>query len=106
MKWDIFLLIVSVSILLLWAPSGYVVNDASAEAIAAKLAPQMGVKEDILQSNLADILERSRLRHAVVYGTPWAIFSILLTVRILANVVRKRRNYTSSGLNGKRIIQA
>ena len=98
MKWDIFLLIVSVSILLFWAPSGYVVNFA-AESIAAKLAPRIGVKEDILRSNLADILESGRLRRAVVYGTPWAIMSLLLTVRILADVVKKRRNCSCSGLN-------
>ena len=100
MKWDIFLLIVVVSMLLLWAGSGYIEYLMAAEAIAEQLAPKIGVKEDLLRSNLQDILESGRLRRAVVYGTPWAIVSLLLTARILVDVVKKRKGRGCSGLDG------
>jgi hypothetical protein len=100
MKWNTFLLIVSVSMLLLWAGSGYIEHLMSADAIAAQLAPRIGVKEDLLRSNLHDILESGKMRRAVVYSTPWAIMSLLLMGRILADVVKKQRERGCSGLDG------
>jgi hypothetical protein len=106
MKWYIFLLIFSVSMLSFWAFAGFALSSAASEAIAEKLAPRIGVNEDILRDNLFYILIRGGFRRAVDFGTPWAIMSILLTVRILADVVKKQRNRAYSDLNGKRIIKA
>jgi len=98
--WDIFLLIFSLSMLLLWFGAGYAEPLAQAEAIAEQLAPRISADEDILRSNLQDILNSGRLRQSVVYFTPWAIFSLLLTARLLADVVKKQRNHTCSSLDG------
>jgi hypothetical protein len=92
MKWDILLLIVSVSMLLFWAGSGYIEHWMAAEYIAEELAPRIGANEDLLRSNLRDILECYRLGRVVVYCSPWAILSLILTVKILTDVVKKQRD--------------
>ncbi len=99
MKWDIFLLIFSLSLLFLWFGAGYVLPLAQAEAIAEQLAPRISTDEDILRSNLQDILNSGRLRQSVVYCTPWAILSLLLMARLLCDVVKKQRNHTCSSLD-------
>jgi len=105
LKWDIlldiFLLIFSLWWLFIWFGVGYYsLPLARASAIAEQLAPRIGTDEDILRSNLQDILNSGRLRQSVVYCTPWAIFSLLLTARLLADVVKKQRNHTCSSLDG------
>ena len=104
LKWDIlldiFLLIFSLSWLFLWFGVGYALYLGQAEFIAEELAPRFSTDEDILRSNLQDILKSGRSRRAVVFGTPWAIFSLLLMTRLLADVVKKQRNHTCSGADG------
>ena len=98
--WDIFLLIFSVSFLFLWFGARYALPLAQAEAVAEQLAPRISTDEDILRSNLQDILKSHRWRISVFYCTPWAILSLLLMARLLADVVKKQRNYTYSGVDG------
>jgi hypothetical protein len=92
MKWNTLLLIISFSMLLFYAGGYYMGPFMAAEAIAEQLAPRIGVQEDILRGNLRDILEGNRLPRTIVDCTPWAILSLLLTVRILIDVVKKQKD--------------
>ena len=100
MKWNTILLIISISMLLFLAGANYINYLGEADAIAAQLAPKIGVQEDILRSNLWDILKSFRLAQIIVHCTPWAILSLLLTGKILVDVVKKRKGRGCSGLDG------
>lgn len=101
MKWDIFLLFFSLSMVFIWAGVGIIVPLTQAEAIADQLAPRIGVDRELLRMNLQDILRSGELRQTVVLSTPWIILSLLLLARLLADVVKKQRNQTCSGADGK-----
>ncbi len=92
MKWDLLLLSVSILMLLLFAGAGLVEHMMQAEAIAEELAPQIGVDEDPLRTHLEDILRGGSIRRTVVHCTPLALLSLLLTIRLIADVAGERRD--------------
>jgi hypothetical protein len=91
MKWNIFLVIVSITILWLLAGSGLIMHLAAAESIADDLAPQIGVDRDVVRRELETILERGNMRRTIAYCTPWAFMSLLLTTRLVVDFARAKR---------------
>lgn len=90
MKWNIFLVAVSVSLLfLVWmdAEAGWVVAGSNGAQI---LAPQIGVDEDTIRPALTEFLRESSERRALMNTVALAILSLLLTVRLVADVVRTK----------------
>jgi hypothetical protein len=93
MKWNIFLLAFALAMVLLFAGTGLIQHLAQAESIADDLAPQIDLDRDTLRRHLEKILEGGNMWRVIVYCTPWAFMSLLLTVRLIADV----RNETKKG---------
>ena len=83
MNWNLALLIASILMVLLLIGVSFVEPWTAAETIAEDLAPRIGVDEDIVRSNLQDILEASTSRRIIIYCTPWAIMSLFFAVRLV-----------------------
>jgi hypothetical protein len=91
MKWNIFLLLVSLFMLAQevgYENFGYL---NQAEVIAKELAPQIGVDKYILWDKIEDILEKLRSQYKVFCWVPWAIFSFIITVKLVFDVVKQKR---------------
>ena len=90
MKLNVFLVIVSIAVLAVFVGVGLIEHMMEAEAIAEHLSAQIGVDEDILRSHLVSILRSGRVRRTVIYCSPLALWSILLIVRLIADVGKKK----------------
>ena len=91
MKWNVFLMIVSMAMLLLFVGTGLVQHLVQAEAIAESLSAEIGVDKDILWDHLESILQRGSIRRTVIYCSPLAILTVLLTVRLIVDVAGKKK---------------
>ena len=89
MKWNIFLVIASAVMLLVFVMVGLTSHMMQAEAIAETLAPRIGVDEDAVRGHLELILRNGRVRRTAVYCSPLALLTILLTVRLIADTVQE-----------------
>lgn len=92
MKWNAFLLISSIVMLLFFVGAGLAEHMMQAEAIAEQLAPQIRIEEDILRIHLEKILRSGTIRRTIVYCSPLALITVLLTVRLIVDVVREHRH--------------
>lgn len=92
MKWNIVLLIMSLGMLVLWVGVGFIEHLTQAESIADRLAPQIGVDSRSLIPLLEGLLEESQLRRTIVYGVPWLLMTVLLTVRLVDDHRRTRKD--------------
>lgn len=90
MKWDLFLVIVSLAMLVVFVGVVLTEHMMQAEAIAEDLSPQIDVDEDIIRSHLESILRSGSVRRTVIYCSPLALWSILLIVRLIADVGKKK----------------
>ena len=95
MKWNLFLVIVSTTLLLLFVGAGLVQHMMAAEAIAEDLSAEIGVDEDTIRSHLQRILESGRIRRTVVNVSPIALLAILLTVRLVVDNMNASRTSNS-----------
>ncbi len=91
MRWNLFLVTASIVMLLFFIGVGLVEHMAQADAITEELAPQIGIDEDIIRRELVGILRSQSVPHTVVYCSPLALLSILLVVRLIADIVKDRR---------------
>ena len=91
MIWNFTLAIVSIVMSLLFGAAGFIQHWMEASAIAPALAPQIGIDEDILRSHLVSILETTRIRRAIFYARPWAVFALLFSGRVIADILAARR---------------
>jgi hypothetical protein len=85
MNWNLFLLIVSVLMLLVFAGTGLVEHMMQAEAIAEDLAPRINVDKDVIRHHLEVILGSGSMRRTILYCSPLAFLSLLLTIRLIAD---------------------
>ena len=94
MSGNLPLAIVSIVLLFVFAGAGLIEHLTQAEAIAEDLAPQIGVDKDVIRAHLERILQKGSIRRTVVYCSPLAILSFLLTARLLVDIMRgpKRRH--------------
>ena len=92
MRWNIFLIVVSVLCILLVIGVSHIQYLAQAEAVAEELAPQISVDEDTIRTKLKPILRRGQTRRAVVYSSPFALLSLLLTAKIIVDLVGQSRD--------------
>jgi len=79
----VFLLVVSLSVLLLFAGTAVVEHLMQAEMIAEALAPKMGADEDVVRTHLQEILGRGAIRRIIFYCAPCAILSLLVTTKLI-----------------------
>lgn len=91
MKWDLFLVIVSLAMLVVFVGVVLTEHMMQAEAIAEDLSPQIDVDEDIIRSHLESILRSGSVRRTVIYCSPLGLLSILLMARLIADVGKKER---------------
>lgn len=90
--WNIFLLSVSLIMLSLEVASenfGYL---NQAEVLAERLAPQVGVDKYILWDKIEVILENLKSQYKIFCWVPWAIFSFIITVKLVFDVVKQKIN--------------
>jgi hypothetical protein len=103
--WNVLLVLASIGALWLLLAGGvqeHSFQDAlfQADVIAKELAPSTGVEEGVLRGRLERSLYESTGRHAVVYLVPLVLLCLLLTTRLIAEVVRggRGREYVTAVL--------
>lgn len=91
MRWNIILVVVSISLLLLFVGVGLTKHLMQAESVAEDLAPLIGVDKYILWDSLENILQRGSVRRTVVNNSPLAILSVLLIIRLISDFVKNEK---------------
>ena len=91
MKSDFPLFVFSMMMLIFFTCFEYFGFLVDASNLAQMLAPQYGLNEDNLREYLTSLLERGRGRRVIVYGSPWAIMTGVLAVKIIVDLRRARR---------------
>lgn len=99
MSWNTFLLATALTMLVVFFSAEVMEYSSLAARIAEDLAPQIGVDEDMLRSRLRAILLSGTAARAVADCFPLALLCFLLTVRLVADLVRRRRRGRGDGVN-------
>jgi hypothetical protein len=89
--WNRFLAISSIILWTLVFGVGLAWPVTFSSNIAATLAPQINVNEDVLRAQLYDILATNTVWRAFFVSSPLAIISILLVGTLVVGVARARK---------------
>lgn len=83
MAWNITLLAIVGFFLILTVGGEFASSPIEAEALAERVAPQLGVSEADLREDLREVLMDGAGNRAVVRAGPWLLLTVLLTVRLI-----------------------
>jgi hypothetical protein len=94
MKWNIFLGMVSIAMLVAFVGGGLGEHWIQAESVAEDLSPLIGVDKNIIRSHLESILQKGSVRRTVVLCSPLALLSILLMGRLIVDLVGHNKTHS------------
>jgi hypothetical protein len=99
MGWNLFLVIVSIAMMMIFIGVCFVLPATEAEVISEKLSPLIGIDKDTIRGHLEEILFDGGLYRTVISSSPLALLSILLITRLIVdNRQRGDQRRQASGL--------